>query len=107
MRSWNASGVTKSYASGASPGRRARVVQDRLTRKSALRSRKRATSVPLPTPPGPEMTTINDGRASGSEDLEEGLLLLLAEAAHAAGVGDPDLLHRATRLDLAHAGEGL
>src|SRR5512139_1269075 len=67
---------------------------------------RRETTVPFPTPPGPEMTMIR-GRPSGGELVEQPLALLGAEAADPAGVRDPDLLHRAAGLHLPDAREGL
>src|SRR5689334_6016193 len=71
--------------------------------------------VPLPTPPGPDTTMMRGGGplgvdcdAGGSAKLlAQGLTLLLAEALDPAVLGDADLLHQPTGLDLPDAREGL
>src|SRR4051794_40378902 len=70
--------------------------------------------VPLPTPPGPEMTTITRtplparaGRSARGDGVEQLLALVGAEALHAAGLADLALLEQAAGLDLPEAGQGL
>src|SRR6478672_10573947 len=108
MRAANSSGVTNTYAWASSPGRRSRVVHDRLSHSCGSRGTSRATKVPLPTPPGPEMTMIRVVAPCGSgvarERLEQRDTLLGAQTPDAARLADADLFDRATRLDLADAG---
>ena len=99
-RASNTDGVVKTYALSGSPGRCARVVHDLLRCNLGSRNTSSSTIVPFPTPPGPETTKINGSRA---ELLEERSPLLGAESLDAAVVSDADLVHHATRLDLADA----
>src|SRR4051794_39328516 len=98
---------TNVYASSPSPGRRSRVVHDRLNhRRGSLRTNW-WTTVPLPTPPGPDTTMINGGVLLAGERLEERRALLIAQAAHPTRLADADLLHRAPSLHLADTGQRL
>ena len=80
------------------PGRPRPAEPERRDRAS---SRAR-TTVPLPTPPGPEMTMIRgvSPAARGATGAAAG-----PRPSHPAGLADPDLLHGAAGLDLADAGE--
>src|SRR3954469_19968923 len=114
MRSSKVRWSVKTYAVSGSPGRCRRVVQDRLSHKLGSRSTSALTIVPLPTPPGPEMTMMSESAvpslpamASLAELIEQGLLLHLAEPLYPAVVSDPDVFHDLARLDLADTRQGL
>src|SRR4051812_6701385 len=99
----NSSIVTKVYASSVSLGRRARVVQERDNHRFGSRSNSRWTIVPLPTPPGPERTTIPAFGSVLAQLLEEPLALLPPEALPPPRLADADLLHQPPGLDLAES----
>src|SRR5687768_5412896 len=99
MAASNSSRVTNRYASSGSPGRWSRVVQERLSHRRSSRASSRSTMVPLPTPPGPEMTMIRGLRAGRGERLEQLLALVGAEALDAPGLAHLALLQEATGLD--------
>src|SRR5919108_3450887 len=70
----------------------------------------RLDAVVVPEPGGPETVISNREGAvpgSGRERFEESLALLLAEAPHAAHIGDADVFHGATGPDLADTGKRL
>src|SRR4051794_34565526 len=101
MWRWKSASDVKWYASSASPGRWARVVHERLSQSCGSSARSRSTMVPLPAPPGPEMTMISEASLLRREGVEQRGALLHAEAAHAARLADADRLHRAPGLHLA------
>src|SRR5918994_4858762 len=102
MRRSNSPDVVNTYASSGSASRWARVVHERLSHSAGSRFTSASTIVPLPTPPGPETTTINGSRAELAQQRRP---LLSTKALHAAVVGDADLVHHAPSLHLAHTGQ--
>src|SRR6476619_3590966 len=113
MRSSKLLRSVNTYAVSGSPGRCRRVVHDLLNQSMGSRSTSALTIVPLPTPPGPEMTMTSESAvpslpamASLAELIEQRLLLHSAETLDATIVGDPDVFHDLSSLDLADAGKG-
>src|SRR6476661_7280031 len=111
-----------------SPGRGRRVVTETDTQTSGCRRRTSATTVPLPTPEGPESTVSRAGEAVAtrrprpgsspraaepSDDLLvlelglQSLALVGTQTTHAAGRGDLQALHDLRSPRLAHSGQGL
>ena len=85
------------------------------TSSSANAPATRVAAVVVPDPGGPETVISKDGagsdgsgsEGSAAEGLEQRLALLLAQAAHATGVGDADLFHGPARTHLANTGKRL
>ena len=85
-----------------------RVVTETDTQASGTSCSRRATSVPLPAPDGPEITNRLPCRMQRlAQTLQQSGLLALAQTAQAAALGDLQFLHDLLGFGLAVARHGL
>src|ERR1700712_3775345 len=116
----NSSRSTKKYSTPCcSPGRGDRVVALIDTQMSGCRRRTAWTTLPFPTPEGPDSTVRRDATGSrielfragsgvaGAELGDQGGTLLGTEPPDASRGADLQAFHDLVRTHLAHAGQGL